>query len=74
MGQFSADIAYMLEIALIGAGLIVLHSALKQKAKLLKASAGIMLIGGVSGLLCTGYWWLSYHKAGVFDSPIRPFT
>lgn len=70
MGQFSADIAYTLEVALIAAGLIVLHSSLKQKAKLLKASAWIMMIGGILGLFCTSYWWLRYHKEGVFDLPI----
>ncbi len=70
MQQFMGDIAAMLEIALIGAGLIVLHFAHKDGAKLLKSAAYIMLVGGILGLLCTTYYWFKYYQAGVFDVPI----
>ena len=71
MDQFTCDMAAMLEIALIGAGLVVLYYALQESSKLMKAASAIMLIGGVLGLLCTGYWWFRYHDAGVFDSPVN---
>lgn len=69
MDQFAGDIAAMLEVALIGAGLVVLYYALKEDSKLMKAGAYIMLIGGVLGLICTGYWWFRYHEMGVFTNP-----
>lgn len=76
MDQFAGDIAAMLEIALIGAGLVVLYYANKEGSKLMKTGAYIMLIGGILGLLCTGYWWLKYNTAGAFDYPMakdRPY-
>ncbi|MBL1148485.1 MAG: hypothetical protein HND56_00600 [Pseudomonadota bacterium] len=69
MDQFSGDIAAMLEIALIGAGLVVLYYGGKEGSKLMKAGACLMLIGGFLGLACTGYWWFKYHSIGVFDNP-----
>jgi len=66
MDQFTGDIAAMLEVALIGSGLAVLHFAIKEQAKLLKAAAYIMMIGGVVGLLCTSYFWFTYHQVGQF--------
>ena len=69
MDQFTGDIAAMFEIALIGAGLVVLYYADKEGSKLMKVGAYVMLIGGALGLICTGYWWLKYHAMGVFDNP-----
>jgi|TARA_R110002124_G_scaffold17867_1_gene74248 hypothetical protein len=69
MDQFAGDIAAMLEIALIGASLVVLYYAGKEGSKLMKTGACLMLIGGVLGLTCTGYWWFKYHGMGVFDNP-----
>lgn len=71
MDQFAGDIAAMLEVALIGAGLVVLYYALKEGSKLMKTAGYIMIIGGTLGLLCTGYWWFRYHENGVFYSPVN---
>ena len=71
MDQFTGDIAAMLEIALIGAGLVVLYYAGKEGSKLMKVGAYVMLIGGILGLICTGYWWFKYHEAGVFLQPCK---
>lgn len=71
MDQFTGDIAAMLELALISAGLVVLYYALKEGSKLMKAAGYIMIIGGTLGLVCTGFWWFKYYKAGVFDSPVN---
>ena len=71
MDQFTGDLAAMLEIALIGAGLVVLYYAGKEGSKLMKVGAYVMLIGGILGLICTGYWWFKYHEAGVFYSPVN---
>lgn len=69
MNEFLGDIAAMLEIALIGAGLVVLYYAGKEGSKLMKAGAYVMLIGGVLGLLCTSMYWFKYWDAGYFDHP-----
>jgi hypothetical protein len=69
MNEFAGDIAYVLEIALIGVGFVVLHFALKEGSKLMKIGAYVMLIGGVLGLVCTSMFWFKYWTAGHFDHP-----
>lgn len=69
MSEFVGDIAYALDIALIGFGLMALHYARQEDAKLVRAGAWIMLIGGVLGLICTGMFWFKYWTAGHFDHP-----
>lgn len=68
MNQFSADIAGVLEIAIIAAGLVTLYFANKEKAPLLRAAAWLMIIGGIAVGMCTAYWWLKYHRQGDFDT------
>ncbi len=69
MNVFLGDIAYVLEIALIGAGLVVLYYALKESSKLMKAAGYIMLVGGVSGLICTSFFSIKFWLGGYFDHP-----
>lgn len=69
MNQFSADIAGILEIAVIAAGLITFYFANKEKSALLKGAAWLMIIGGIAVGLCTTYWWFTYHKRGYFEHP-----
>ncbi len=69
MNVFLGDIAYVLEIALIGAGFVVLYYALKEGSKLMKAGAYIMLIGGILGLLCTSFFSIKFWLNGYFDHP-----
>ncbi len=69
MNQFSADIAYSLEVLLVGAGFTLLYFALKEGSKLLKVGAYVMLIGGVLGLVCTTMFWFKYWSAGDFENP-----
>ena len=69
MTQFLADIAGMLELFAIGAGLVLLHRASREDpAKLLKAAGGVLVAGGVVVGLCTGYFWFKYQSLGAFDS------
>lgn len=70
MNQFTADIAGILEIAVIAAGLIILYFADKEKSALLKSAAWLMIIGGVAVGLCTTYWWFTYHGRGYFEHPV----
>lgn len=68
MNQFTADIAGILEIAVIAAGLITLYFANKERSGLLRVAAGVMIIGGIAVGSCTAYWWLKYYNQGGFDS------
>lgn len=69
MSQFTADIAGILEIAVIAAGLITLYFANKEQSGLLKGAAWLMIIGGIAIGLCTSYWWFKYHSSGYFNNP-----
>ena len=69
MAQFLADIAGMLEIAAIAAGLLLLHKARTvERAGFLRAAALLLLLGGVSVGLCTGYYWFKYQANGDFET------
>lgn len=67
MTQFTGDIAGILEIFAIAAGLVVLHYGKKEAATLLKAAGIILLAGGILSGICTSYYWFKYHSAGIFD-------
>lgn len=69
MAQFLADIAGMLEIFAVAAGLVLLHKASKEPpAKFLKAAGLVLVIGGIGVGLCTSWYWFKYQAAGEFDS------
>ncbi len=71
MNQFTADIAGVLEIAVISAGIIAFYVANQQKSALLKSAALLMIVGGISVGLCTTYWWFKYYHQGAFDISIE---
>jgi len=64
---FEVNIAATLEMGLISTGLIVLHFAKKEKSKLMKTGAYIMIVGGVLTLLCTMNYAVRYRQFGLFD-------
>lgn len=69
MAQFLADIAGMLELFAIAAGLALLHRAAKDgSARLLKIAGWVLVVGGIAVGLCTGYYWFKYQAQGGFDS------
>ena len=68
MAQFLSDIAGMLEIFAVAAGLLLLHRASKEApARLMKVAAVVLLLGGVAVGLCTASYWFKYQKAGMFE-------
>lgn len=67
MNQFAADVAGMLELFAVAAGLVLLHYGRRESAGLLKAAAIVLIAGGILGGLCTGYYWLRYQQQGAFD-------
>ncbi len=69
MTQFLADIAGMLEVFAIAAGLVLLHRASKEApAKLIKTAGWVLVAGGVGVGLCTSYYWFKYQSQGEFES------
>lgn len=61
--QFLGDIAGMLEIFAIAAGLVLLHHAGKASGTgLLKAAGWILVVGGIVVGLCTIYYWFSFRS------------
>ena len=68
MAQFLGDLAFLFELFAVAAGLLILHRAREEaKPGLLRAAAWILLVGGVGGASCTGYYWLRYQTHGHFD-------
>jgi hypothetical protein len=69
MAQFTADIAGMLELFAIAAGLVLLHRAGKEApAKLLKAAGWVLVAGGIVVGACTTFYWFKYQSRGDFDT------
>ncbi len=69
MAQFTADIAGMLELFAIAAGLVLLHRASKEApARLLQAAGWVLVAGGVFVGACTTFYWFKYQSRGELDS------
>ena len=69
MTQFTGDIAGMLELFAIAAGLVLLHRADKEApAKLLKAAGWVLVAGGILVGICTTFYWFKYQSRGELDS------
>lgn len=69
MAQFLGDIAFILEVLGLAAGLVLLHRARREDpSNLLKAAGWILTVSGVAGVLCTTYFWLGYNAQGEFAS------
>jgi len=64
---FWGDMAFILDVALLAVGLIVLHWSGKEKSRLLKVTAWFMIVTGALAVICTGYYWLSYYQSGAFE-------
>ena len=65
---FLGDIAFILEVLVVGLGFIALHYALKENAKLMKIGAYILIVVGILSSLCTGYYWMKYFYQGEYST------
>jgi len=65
---FLGDIAFIFDVVLLAAGLITYHWAKKEKSQLLKGAAWMMIVTAVLAVICTGYYWMSYYQAGMFEA------
>ncbi len=67
MAQFLGDIAFLAELGLVAAGLVLLHVGRERSASLLRAAGWILVVGATATAICTTFFWLRYHRAGEFD-------
>lgn len=69
MAEFTADIAGMLELFAVAAGLVLLHRASKEApAKLLTAAGWVLVAGGIGVGACTTFYWFKYLSRGELDT------
>ena len=67
MAMFTAHIAVILEIMAIATGLVALHYAAQLRAKLIKMAGVLLVVFGISGFICTGYYSAKYLFMGHFE-------
>ncbi len=67
MAQFMGDVAFLLELALVAAGLVLLQLGRERSGGLLRAAGWVLVVGASATALCTAYFWFRYHQAGDFD-------
>ena len=72
MAQFLGDIAFVLELGFISAGLVLVHVGREQSARLIRAAGWLLVVGATAAAVCTSYFWLRYHWAGDFDRAALP--
>ncbi len=67
MAMFQLEIAFLLELAVFAAGLVLLHLGKQGTAPLLRAAGFVLVVGAVLTAACTGYFGVRYHVQGEFD-------
>jgi hypothetical protein len=74
MAMFLGEIAFLLSLALIAAGLVLWHQGRQGSAPLLRVSGGLLVAGAVLAMLCTSYSLVRYRVQGELDHayPMRP--
>lgn len=74
LAQFLGDLAFLAELGLVAAGLVLLHVGRERSASLLRAAGWLLVIGATATAICTTFFWFRYHRAGEFDHAGRPET
>ena len=67
MAMFLAEIAFLLELALFAAGLVLWHRGREATAGLLRTAGAVLVVGAALTAVCTGYFSVRYHVQGEFD-------
>ena len=67
MAMYVAHIAVILEILAAAAGLVALHYAAQLRAKLIKWAGLLLVVFGIGGFICTGYYSAKYFFMGHFE-------
>ncbi len=72
MAMFQLDIAFLLELALFAAGLVLLHLGKQGTAPLLRAAGFVLVVGSVLTAACSVYYGVRYQIQGEFESAYPP--
>lgn len=67
MSMFTAHIAFILNVIAAAAGLVALHYAAQLNAKLIKFAGILLIVFGITGVICTGYYAAKYFLMGHFE-------
>lgn len=67
MVMFTAHIAWILLIMAIAAGLVALHYGQQLNAKLIRWAGWLLVIFGIGGAVCTGYYAVKYFAHGHYE-------
>lgn len=67
MVMFTAHIAWILLIMAIAAGLVALHYGQQLNAKLIRWAGWLLVIFGIGGAACTGYYAIKYFAHGHYE-------
>ena len=67
MAMFHFHAAFMLELAALAAGLVLLHQGRAASALLLRAAGWILIVGSLVSAACSTYYAVRYHVQGEFD-------
>lgn len=74
MIMYLSEIVFLLELALFATGLVLLYKARKERSKLLKFAAIMLIVGSIGTVICTGYYSLKYYNQGAFDTAFKENT
>ena len=76
MAQFLGDLAFVLEVFLLSAGLITYEVAQRDALALTRIAGIVMVVAGGAAIICTSIFWFTYWSAGAFDKayPVMPMS
>lgn len=69
MLMFTAHIAIMLEVLALATGLVALHYAAKENAKLIRFAGMILIVFGLGNMICTWVYAGKYYLQGGYEQP-----
>jgi len=72
MLMFVAEIAFLLELALIAWGLLILGKPDTKDNKYRKLAGWILIIGSILTMICTWYFSIKYMGQGGFEQAMLP--
>ena len=67
MAEFLGDLAFMVEVFVLGLGLWFVFLGRKESSKLVTGAGWFMSGAAAFGLICTTFFYFKYWNAGEFD-------
>jgi hypothetical protein len=70
MLMFVSELVFLVELALIATGLVILANPETKTNKYCKWAGWILIIGSLFTMLCTAYFSIKYFGQGAFDQAL----